>query len=158
MSMFGKRTGVGIGAACIVFFLGVASFSFPPTDASASPLPGVGCGGVCLPCGFWWYAGEPIEPDGNYSHAHPYCDLTGQNCSCSSAFFDPEATERAAALVATGTIEAIRAALHDHPEVVVVNTERSAVQVVGCNGSIVVHAPLPSAVIAGLAEVATLVD
>lgn len=115
-----------------------------PTQDDLSPAS-MGCGGVCLPCGFNWYAGEPIEPDGNYDHAHLSCDLTGNNCNCATAFVDPKGAESAAILVASGGADAIREALRRYPAAVSVNLERSAVQVRGCGDGIIAQAPLTRA-------------
>lgn len=110
-----------------------------------------GCGGDCIPCGLWWYAGEPIFPDqGNYSHLHATCDLTGNGCRCSSLAGDPGSVDAAVALVAAGTMEGLREALSRYPDVARIDIGRLAVQVEGCSGAIVAQAPLSPSLMASL--------
>ena len=109
----------------------------------------VHCPGTCVDCPSWTDFSSPYGP-GNEDEIHNICDgytcayvCDGQN-EMDADEAELAARVRAEAIVAAadGAADEIAELIAFHPEVVTLNRERGAVQLIGCNGLVIGHLPL----------------
>jgi len=133
----------------VLLAAGWARGTVPPASVVRATEIAVGCS-KCS----WCLNGHEAPPGSDQNGIHDYCiplaDCNGHGpCSPESpiGLLETQVMELVDQFVDSGDEEALYRMLSDFPEKAVLNLERRAVQITGCDGELVAHLPLEHSVL-----------